>query len=178
MFVLGLIFYYALNYKKRIQCSFDFGNFDDGNHLYGKPSDREKKIMNNTRVWKQRRIDDKMVIQMIRDMTDADLNKRPGTDSILKHPYFWSIENIADFFQRADKTLQNLTSTDKARKKIERSQTFAKFIGNWKAKLGVNSLDTKIEDGNSLKMLVAFITFKVNVQINLLCFLIIFFYFL
>lgn len=154
IFVLGIIFYYTLN---------------DRNHLFGEPSKRENNILHASHNWSERTIDDKLMIQIIRDMTTVHPSKRPSADKILKHPSFWTIETIESFFEQAETTLNASSSTiyPRDRLKISQSSDFKHFIVDWVTKIDKTVIDEleknsqTASDGTSLIALISSISLMV-----------------
>lgn len=114
IFVLGMIFFYVLNNRKHL-----FG-FQDNN------------ISKACHQWQPNLIiENKLTIQLIRDMTRKNPDKRPGADEILQHPWFWSSEKSKKFFLYAHKELERLKNDPREIMKIEDESIFKKFIIDW-----------------------------------------------
>lgn len=141
IFVLGIIFYYSLNNRE---------------HLFGIPSKREnnisrriKQIPSPCRVWTEITIEDKFIVELIKDMTKGQPIERPGADIILKHPFFWPLEKIESFFKKAKETLVS-HKTSKAIKSIESSKAFESFIGDWTKTIHVDMIN-ELRSKNRIK---------------------------
>lgn len=119
IFPLGLIFYYLLN---------------NGAHAYGDDiMKRQENIDNKKRpTWKNNKIEDKMMKQLIKEMIKESQIKRPPAEAVLSSPYFYMNDRIEDFFKETLKVI-DIYQRDfpKKMKRIEDSLRLDLEITNW-----------------------------------------------
>lgn len=145
VFVLGLIIYYCYNGM---------------NHLYGKRDKRDSNIRTRHRVYDYRKSDDRLLLQLVKDMTVHDPDKRPLALDVLNHPSFWNAEQTMKFFLEVEK-------------EKPKPDKFEMYIKDWTKKIDQVIMDELRDssakvgknfkfEGNSLKSLVEIICFVVS----------------
>ncbi|XP_029584543.1 serine/threonine-protein kinase/endoribonuclease IRE1 isoform X2 [Salmo trutta] len=87
IFSAGCVFYYVLT---------------GGEHPFGKPNRRAGNIEDGNKTLDRLQKDkheDIVATDLIEQMLNMEPQRRPSAESVLKHPFFWSLEKQLQFFQ-------------------------------------------------------------------------------
>nr|XP_046161953.1 serine/threonine-protein kinase/endoribonuclease IRE1-like [Oncorhynchus gorbuscha]XP_046161954.1 serine/threonine-protein kinase/endoribonuclease IRE1-like [Oncorhynchus gorbuscha] len=98
IFSAGCVFYYVLT---------------GGEHPFGKPNRRAGNIEDgkyNLDGLKKDKHEDIVTTDLIEQMLNMEPQRRPSAESVLKHPFFWSLEKQLMFFQDVSDSIVNETS--------------------------------------------------------------------
>ncbi|XP_067089079.1 serine/threonine-protein kinase/endoribonuclease IRE1 [Osmerus mordax] len=137
IFSAGCVFYYVVS---------------QGSHPFGKSLQRQANILLGTYSLDQLqpdRHDDIVARHLIEQMLNMDPQRRPSVDSVLKHPFFWSLERELQFFQDVSDRIEKEPLDGPIVRQLERGGR-AVVKGDWREHITV-PLQTDLRKFRSYK---------------------------
>ncbi|KAL4648006.1 serine/threonine-protein kinase/endoribonuclease IRE1 [Arapaima gigas] len=137
IFSAGCVFYYAVS---------------EGSHPFGKSLQRQANILLGACSLDRLQPDkheDIVAADLILQMLSMDPQKRPSAESVLKHPFFWSLEKQLQFFQDVSDRIEKEPLDGPIVRQLERGGR-AVVKGDWREHITV-PLQTDLRKFRSYK---------------------------
>ncbi|XP_036382252.1 serine/threonine-protein kinase/endoribonuclease IRE1-like [Megalops cyprinoides] len=137
IFSAGCVFYYVVS---------------QGSHPFGKSLQRQANILLGTYSLDQLQADkheDIIATDLIEQMISMEPQKRPSAESVLKHPFFWSLEKQLQFFQDISDRIEKEPLDGPIVRQLERGGR-AVVKGDWREHITV-PLQTDLRKFRSYK---------------------------
>jgi serine/threonine-protein kinase/endoribonuclease IRE1 len=128
IFSLGCVYYYTLS---------------QGHHPFGSVYDRQSNIIANKfdlSALNDDNYENIFARELISDMLQENLSRRPVSDAVLRHPIFWGAGKLLDFLQNISDRVERLNTNQEPLWTLERN---ARFIvkDDWKSQLDVEIIN-------------------------------------